>query len=157
MKKRHLRCRFTLTHGIIFLTMLNQTFLWKRLRISRMVFKNIFLYIFLLKRSLLWTYPIPMDHDLNKLEFTQPKDASTQATIVFWELRRFKKKQILFIFLCKNSTSPLFNPTANLYLHYLRMIPQKWQLFLWRNDDLRIKKLFNFWELILIESPMQLL
>lgn len=49
------------------------------------------------------------DNDLNKIEFTLPKDASTQiiAFLAYWILkRRFKKILIYIFFICQYKIRP---------------------------------------------------
>lgn len=74
------------------------------------------------------------DYDLNKLVSYLPDIASTQDTafLASWNLIKSISKKFLYLFLYKNSTTncaPTQPEDRNLNVHYLRMFPNKFQLF----------------------------
>lgn len=76
----------------------------------------------------------PGDYDLNKLVSYLPDIASTQDTafLARWNLIKSISKKFLYLFLYKYSTTncaPTQPEDRNLNVHYLRMFPNKFQLF----------------------------
>lgn len=101
---------------------------------GRRFLKLFLLYAYVKNEPLLRPHATPGDYDLNKLVSYLPDIASTQDTafLARWNLIKSISKKFLYLFLYKNSTTncaPTQPEDRNLNVHYLRMLPNKFQLF----------------------------
>lgn len=102
--------------------------------LRRRFLKLFLVYAYIKNEPLLRPHAIPGDYDLKKLVSYLLDIASTQDTafLARWNMIKSILKKFLYLFLYKNSTincAPTQPGDRNLNVHYLRMLPNKFQLF----------------------------